>query len=193
MPTYEYHCTACGHEFEAFQSIKADPIRKCPACAKLKVERKIGIGGAVIFKGGGFYETDYRSESYTKAAEAERKAADGGSDKKGESGTAASSGPDAKSSPPKEGQKEGQREGQREASKEAPRDATKSDGKAEHKSSNPKDAPASSSASSGASNKEPPSKATHPSRVGRGVGNVLQRPPQPSAPNRAGSKPRKKR
>ena len=68
MPTYEYICRACGHEFEEFQSIKADPIAVCPKCRKRKVERKIGIGGAVIFKGGGFYETDYRSESYEKGA-----------------------------------------------------------------------------------------------------------------------------
>ena len=68
MPTYEYACAACGHEFEEFQSIKADPIRICPRCGKRKVERKIGIGGAVIFRGGGFYETDYRSEGYKSAA-----------------------------------------------------------------------------------------------------------------------------
>ena len=65
MPTYEYICRACGHEFEEFQSIKADPIAVCPKCRRKKVERKIGIGGAVIFKGGGFYETDYRSETAT--------------------------------------------------------------------------------------------------------------------------------
>jgi putative FmdB family regulatory protein len=58
MPTYEYICRACGHEFEEFHSIKADPIAICPKCRKKKVERKIGIGGAVIFKGGGFYKTD---------------------------------------------------------------------------------------------------------------------------------------
>jgi putative FmdB family regulatory protein len=76
MPTYEYICRACGHEFEEFHSIKADPISVCPKCRKKKVERKIGIGGAVIFKGGGFYETDYRSESYKSGADAEKKSRD---------------------------------------------------------------------------------------------------------------------
>lgn len=73
MPTYEYECDACGHRFEQFQSITADALRKCPKCGKPKLRRLIGVGGAVIFKGGGFYETDYRSEGYRKAEEAERK------------------------------------------------------------------------------------------------------------------------
>ena len=73
MPTYEYQCDACGHRFDQFQSIKAEALRKCPACGKARLRRLIGTGGAVIFKGGGFYETDYRSEGYRKAEEAERK------------------------------------------------------------------------------------------------------------------------
>ena len=72
MPTYEYVCRACGHAFEQFQSITADPVRTCPKCGKRKVERKIGIGAGVLFRGGGFYETDYRSDSYSKAEKAER-------------------------------------------------------------------------------------------------------------------------
>lgn len=75
MPTYEYVCAACEHEFDEFQSMSAKPLRKCPECGKLKLERKIGLGAGVIFKGGGFYETDYRSEGYKKAAEAEKKSA----------------------------------------------------------------------------------------------------------------------
>ncbi len=75
MPTYEYRCKACGHEFEEFQSITAPVLKKCPSCAKAKLERLIGTGSAVMFKGGGFYETDYRSESYKKAAKAEADAA----------------------------------------------------------------------------------------------------------------------
>jgi putative FmdB family regulatory protein len=75
MPTYEYQCGACGHRFEQFQSIKADPLKKCPSCGKPKLERLIGTGAAVLFKGSGFYETDYRSESYKKAAEADKPAA----------------------------------------------------------------------------------------------------------------------
>lgn len=73
MPTYEYRCGACEHQFEQFQSITAKPLRKCPACGKSALERLIGTGGGVIFRGSGFYETDYRSESYKKAAEAETK------------------------------------------------------------------------------------------------------------------------
>lgn len=68
MPTYDYECDACGHKFELFQSIKAGAIRKCPACKKLKARRLIGIGAGVIFKGSGFYCTDYRDKSYATSA-----------------------------------------------------------------------------------------------------------------------------
>lgn len=71
MPTYDYVCDACQHEFEAFESIKADPQTVCPECGKLQLRRKIGPGAAILFKGSGFYQTDYRSESYKKAAKAE--------------------------------------------------------------------------------------------------------------------------
>ncbi|MCB9852548.1 MAG: zinc ribbon domain-containing protein [Phycisphaerales bacterium] len=83
MPTYEYQCGDCGSVFDVFQSIKAQPLRKadCENCGeKTKVRRLIGTGGAVIFKGSGFYQTDYRSDSYKKAATAESgdgKSADG--------------------------------------------------------------------------------------------------------------------
>jgi len=79
MPTYDYECDACGHEFELFQSISEPVKRKCPECGKLKLRRLFGTGAAVVFKGSGFYQTDYRSESYKKAAEKDRKS---GSDKK---------------------------------------------------------------------------------------------------------------
>ena len=72
MPTYEYACEACKHEFEEFQSITAAPLMKCPKCGKPRLKRLIGTGGGVIFKGSGFYQTDYRSESYKKGAEAEK-------------------------------------------------------------------------------------------------------------------------
>ena len=72
MPTYDYQCDACEHRFEQYQSITAEPIKKCPECGKKKVRRLIGPGAAVIFKGSGFYTTDYRSSSYTKAAAAEK-------------------------------------------------------------------------------------------------------------------------
>lgn len=78
MPTYDYECDACGHEFELFQGIN-DPVqRKCPKCGKLKLRRLFGTGAAVVFKGSGFYQTDYRSDSYKKGAEKDKKSSDGG-------------------------------------------------------------------------------------------------------------------
>ncbi len=82
MPTYEYRCNYCGHEFEQYQSMKDSPLKKCPSCGKLKLERLIGTGAAVIFKGSGFYETDYRSDNYKKAAEADKPAPDAKPDTK---------------------------------------------------------------------------------------------------------------
>lgn len=94
MPTYEYACDACGHSFEEFQSITADPLRQCPACRKRKLRRLIGTGAGVIFKGSGFYQTDYRSESYKKAAEADRKPpASGASESAGDAKPAADAKP----------------------------------------------------------------------------------------------------
>jgi putative FmdB family regulatory protein len=75
MPTYEYHCDACEHNFDEFQSIKDEPLTKCPACGKKKLRRVFGTGAAILFKGSGFYQTDYRSESYKSAAKAEQEAA----------------------------------------------------------------------------------------------------------------------
>ena len=89
MPTYEYECSACKHHFDLFQSITAKPIKKCPACHKARVRRLIGTGAGIIFKGSGFYQTDYRSEAYRRRAKEEK------------SGSAASAGPkeESKSSP----------------------------------------------------------------------------------------------
>lgn len=78
MPTYEYVCDACKHGWELFQSMTAKPEKTCPACGKKSARRLIGTGAAVMFKGSGFYQTDYRSASYKQGAEAEKKAADGG-------------------------------------------------------------------------------------------------------------------
>lgn len=75
MPTYDYKCNACDHRFELFQSMSEGVKKKCPECGKLKLERLIGTGSALIFKGSGFYETDYRSKDYAKAKEADSKAA----------------------------------------------------------------------------------------------------------------------
>lgn len=72
MPTYDYICDACGHEFEAFESITAESQTICPKCAAAKLRRKIGPGAAILFKGSGFYQTDYRSDSYKKKAEADK-------------------------------------------------------------------------------------------------------------------------
>jgi putative FmdB family regulatory protein len=74
MPTYEYECDGCGHNFEEFQYFSEDPLTKCPSCKKKKLRRLFGTGASVIFKGSGFYETDYRSESYKAGAKAESEA-----------------------------------------------------------------------------------------------------------------------
>ncbi|MDA1013970.1 MAG: zinc ribbon domain-containing protein [Planctomycetota bacterium] len=82
MPTYDYVCKDCEHAWELFQSIKANPVRKCPSCGKLKAKRIIGPGAGIIFKGSGFYQTDYRSSSYKKGAAAEKKASEAASESK---------------------------------------------------------------------------------------------------------------
>ncbi len=120
MPTYDYRCNACSHEFEHFQSINSPVMRKCPECGKLKLERLIGIGAGVIFKGGGFYETDYRSESYRKAAEAEK------------SGGAASKSDGA--SPEKTGEKTGEKTADKPGEKAAEKSGEKAGGKSDGKS-----------------------------------------------------------
>src|SRR6187401_1577654 len=109
MPTYEYRCDACKHEFEKFQSITAAPVKKCPKCGKNKVKRLIGTGAGLIFKGSGFYITDYRDAGYKEKAKADSGApADtkSGETKSGESKSGAapsegSSGSTTKDSAPK--------------------------------------------------------------------------------------------
>ena len=71
MPTYDYVCDACEHEFEEFQMMSAKPLKKCPECGKNKLRRLIGTGAGIIFKGSGFYETDYRSDGYKKDKKAD--------------------------------------------------------------------------------------------------------------------------
>ncbi len=101
MPTYDYECRECGHEFEEFQSMTAGALRKCPSCGKLKLRRLIGAGAGIIFKGSGFYETDYKRRATPGRAGTERetsssetsdssssdngKASDGGTAKAGSS------------------------------------------------------------------------------------------------------------
>jgi putative FmdB family regulatory protein len=96
MPTYDYECDACGHTFELFQSISEPVQKKCPECGKLKLRRLFGTGAAVVFKGSGFYQTDYRSESYKKGAEKDKPATDSKADGKGDSKSDAK--PEVKSS-----------------------------------------------------------------------------------------------
>ena len=71
MPTYDYRCRACGHALEIFHSISEPARRKCPKCGRTKLERRIGTGAGFIFRGSGFYQTDYRSESYRQGAKAD--------------------------------------------------------------------------------------------------------------------------
>ena len=95
MPTYEYQCEACGHAFEKFQPITSRPLRTCPACGQKRVRRLLGTGAALIFKGSGFYATDYRSESYRR--DAKKAKGEGKSEAKGEGkgGDACAKKPDA--------------------------------------------------------------------------------------------------
>lgn len=88
MPTYDYECSACEHRFEHFQKITDDPLAVCPKCKRKKLIRLFGTGAAVVFKGSGFYQTDYRSESYRKGASSDKAASDssgGGESKSGDS------------------------------------------------------------------------------------------------------------
>lgn len=92
MPTYDYRCDACGHSFDELQSFSDPPLTKCPKCKKKKLTRLFGTGAAVLFKGSGFYETDYRSESYKSGQKAESEAGskpDAATDTKAESAPAA--------------------------------------------------------------------------------------------------------
>ncbi|MFM9058636.1 MAG: FmdB family zinc ribbon protein [Planctomycetaceae bacterium] len=101
MPTYDYVCDGCGHAFELFQSMTENAKKTCPKCKKPKLRRLIGAGGAIVFKGSGFYKTDYRSESYKKGAAADSgggKSDSGGkkSDGGGKAGDSSGSGSKAK-------------------------------------------------------------------------------------------------
>ncbi|MCY2985818.1 MAG: zinc ribbon domain-containing protein [Planctomycetota bacterium] len=130
MPTYDYECDACDHKFELFQSIMAEVEKKCPKCKKMKLRRLIGTGAAVVFKGSGFYQTDYRSESYKKSAASDKsgsesksdsssgsKSSEGKSESKSESSsseskpadTSASKAAEPKAAPSKESKPKGKR------------------------------------------------------------------------------------
>ena len=85
MPTYDYQCDACDHQWELFQKITEEPVKKCPSCGKKKAVRQFGTGAAIMFKGSGFYETDYRSDSYKKSAKADKEKSSGSKDSSGKS------------------------------------------------------------------------------------------------------------
>ena len=103
MPTYEYVCSKCGYRFEKFQSIRAEPLRKCPSCAKAGLRRLIGGGAGLIFKGSGFYATDYRSEKYKEAAKKESPPASSGDSKSSSGKDSKPAAPKTESAPPKTG------------------------------------------------------------------------------------------
>ncbi|MGY8822343.1 MAG: FmdB family zinc ribbon protein [Candidatus Latescibacterota bacterium] len=98
MPTYEYECQKCGHRFDEFQSITAKPLSTCRKAicpkggARGRLKRLISGGGGLLFKGSGFYETDYRSDSYKKAAKADSDSSSGSESKTSESETKTSKG-----------------------------------------------------------------------------------------------------
>ena len=93
MPTYDYQCQACGHEWELFQSMNDSPVKSCPACKKRKAKRLLGLGAGIIFKGTGFYETDYKAKKG-----GDKKEAIGESKSKDSSGESASKSSDSSSS-----------------------------------------------------------------------------------------------
>ncbi|HXG12335.1 MAG TPA: zinc ribbon domain-containing protein [Gemmataceae bacterium] len=104
MPTYEYQCDACSYNFDEFQSFSDPPLKTCPQCRRPKLRRVFGPGAGIIFKGSGFYQTDYRSESYKAAAKADQEAArsaeagkNGTSNGESKNGSSKTSGKTAKS------------------------------------------------------------------------------------------------
>jgi len=92
MPTYEYQCDGCTHNFDEFQSFSDKPLKKCPKCRKSKLRRVFGTGAAILFKGSGFYQTDYRSESYKAGAKADETAKGAAAGKTESNGTTGSGG-----------------------------------------------------------------------------------------------------
>jgi len=119
MPTYDYHCKNCDHRFELFQSMSAGVKKKCPECGKMTLERLIGTGAALIFKGSGFYETDYRSKSYKSAQEADSKAAKETTESKSDSNSDKKTDKKTESKPEKKTESK--------PAKSPPKDATKKD------------------------------------------------------------------
>lgn len=105
MPTYDYRCDACAHTFEEFQSFSEKQLKKCPQCGKSKLRRLLGTGAAILFKGSGFYQTDYRSEGYKSAAKAEESKNAPPADSSSSKGTASKSDGNSPPASPSEGGK----------------------------------------------------------------------------------------
>ena len=183
MPTYEYVCRACRHEFERFQPITSSPVRTCPKCGRKRVERKIGIGAAVLFKGGGFYETDYRSESYRKTEEAEKKESEKASEKASEKKPADSAKPtDSKVVPaPKETDKPAEK---------AAAASTISESKSQASTQIASQASSPASRETPAMPREKQEKKS--AREGRGVGNLKQPAKTPSRASKPARKTKNK-
>ena len=183
MPTYEYVCRACRHEFERFQPITSSPVRTCPKCGRKRVERKIGIGAAVLFKGGGFYETDYRSESYRKTEEAEKKESEKASEKASEKKPADSAKPtDSKVVPaPKETDKPAEK---------AAAASTISESKSQASTQIASQASSPASRETPAMPREQQEKKS--AREGRGVGNLKQPAKTPSRASKPARKTKNK-
>jgi len=99
MPTYDYECSACGNQWELFQSITAKPLKKCPACRRPTARRLIGTGAGLIFKGSGFYITDYRSDSYKQAAKSESESSGGKKESPGDAKASSEAKSEAKAKP----------------------------------------------------------------------------------------------
>jgi putative FmdB family regulatory protein len=85
MPTYEYHCRECGHAFDEYQRMTADPLVVCPNCGKHALKRIMGTGGGLIFKGSGFYQTDYKNVASSPSTSTDKKKTEGASKDKKES------------------------------------------------------------------------------------------------------------
>ena len=183
MPTYEYVCRACRHEFERFQPITSSPVRTCPKCGRKRVERKIGIGAAVLFKGGGFYETDYRSESYRKTEEAEKKESEKASEKASEKKPADSAKPtDSKVVPaPKETDKPAEK---------AAAASTISESKSQASTQIASQAPSQAFRETPTNPREKQEKKS--AREGRGVGNLKQPAKTPSRASKPARKTKNK-
>ncbi len=98
MPTYDYQCQACGHEWELFQSMNDSPVKSCPSCKKRKAKRLLGLGAGIIFKGTGFYETDYKVKKGEDKKESppQTKSSDSSGDSSSKSSDSPSTSPGAK-------------------------------------------------------------------------------------------------